>query len=110
MSATGPSPRRSHLPRLLRRLAVAAGGSLTVLVGVALLVLPGPGWAVIFAGLALLGTEFGWARRARTALTDRAMTLTRRLRPASRPHKSPSTTTTAAGTSPTPRETSSSRP
>lgn len=32
-------------------------------VGLALLALPGPGWAAIFVGLAILATEFHWARR-----------------------------------------------
>ncbi|WP_424214674.1 TIGR02611 family protein [Streptomyces sp. BI20] len=32
--------------------------------GVAMLVLPGPGWFVIFAGLAIWATEFVWARLA----------------------------------------------
>jgi uncharacterized protein (TIGR02611 family) len=31
-------------------------------VGLALLVLPGPGWLTLAAGLALLATEFAWAR------------------------------------------------
>jgi len=34
-----------------------------VVVGVALLVLPGPGWVVIFLGLAVLATEYVWAQR-----------------------------------------------
>lgn len=55
----------------LRKAAVLVAGTLVVLVGVALLVLPGPGWLVIFAGLGLLATEFPWAAtlllRARAA-------------------------------------------
>ena len=31
--------------------------------GLAMLVLPGPGWAAIFVGLAVLATEFVWAQR-----------------------------------------------
>jgi uncharacterized protein (TIGR02611 family) len=31
--------------------------------GIAMLVLPGPGWVAIFLGLAVLGTEFVWAQR-----------------------------------------------
>ena len=31
--------------------------------GVVLLPLPGPGWLVIFAGLAILASEFAWAER-----------------------------------------------
>jgi uncharacterized protein (TIGR02611 family) len=30
--------------------------------GAAMLVLPGPGWLTIALGLAILGTEFAWAR------------------------------------------------
>jgi uncharacterized protein (TIGR02611 family) len=32
--------------------------------GIAMLVLPGPGWAAIFVGLAVLATEFRWAQQA----------------------------------------------
>lgn len=39
------------------------GGFLAVL-GLVLVPLPGPGWLVVFLGLAVLGTEFHWARRA----------------------------------------------
>jgi len=38
-------------------------GLVVALVGIALLVLPGPGWLLIFLGLAILATEFRWARR-----------------------------------------------
>lgn len=37
-------------------------GTFLVLIGVVLLVLPGPGILTIAAGLALLATEFTWAR------------------------------------------------
>lgn len=39
-------------------------GTVLLVVGIALLVLPGPGIPLIIAGLALLGTQFPWARRA----------------------------------------------
>jgi len=45
-----------------RKLVVAIIGATIILVGIALLVLPGPGTVVIVLGLALLGTEFVWAR------------------------------------------------
>lgn len=49
--------------RFARRVAVAViGGSLVVL-GILLLVLPGPGLVTAAAGLAVLGLEFAWARR-----------------------------------------------
>ena len=51
------------LRRLLRRLAVGVSGSAIVVVGLILVPLPGPGWAIALAGVALLGTEFSWAER-----------------------------------------------
>ena len=39
-------------------------GTVLLVVGIALLVLPGPGIPLVVAGLALLGTQFPWARRA----------------------------------------------
>jgi uncharacterized protein (TIGR02611 family) len=49
--------------RQARRLIVAVIGFTVLLIGVALLVLPGPAVLVIPAGLAILATEFVWARR-----------------------------------------------
>jgi uncharacterized protein (TIGR02611 family) len=44
-------------------------GAAIVVAGVAMLALPGPGWAAIFIGLAVLASEFAIARR----LKDSAM-------------------------------------
>jgi len=61
----------SSLLRQARRLAVLVIGSTVLLIGVALLVLPGPAFVVIPLGLAILATEYRWARnllrRLRTA-------------------------------------------
>jgi uncharacterized protein (TIGR02611 family) len=46
-----------------RRVAIAVIGSTVLLVGVVLLVLPGPAFIVIPVGLAILSTEFVWAAR-----------------------------------------------
>ena len=48
----------------LRKLIVATIGGTVLLLGVALIVLPGPAFIVIPIGLAILATEFAWARRA----------------------------------------------
>ena len=48
--------------RWARRIAVAVVGGTVLLVGVALIVLPGPAFVVIPLGLAILGLEFAWAR------------------------------------------------
>ncbi len=53
----------TSLIRQARRLAVLVIGSTILLIGAALLVLPGPAFVVIPIGLAILATEFAWARR-----------------------------------------------
>ncbi len=57
-------------PRLNRayRFGVGAVGGILAAGGLLLVPLPGPGWLVVFLGLAVLGTEFHWARRAAAAL------------------------------------------
>lgn len=52
----------SSLLRQARRLIVLVIGGTVLLIGVALLVLPGPAFVVIPLGLAILATEFRWAR------------------------------------------------
>jgi uncharacterized protein (TIGR02611 family) len=47
----------------IRRVVVFVVGMTVLLLGVALIVLPGPAILVIPAGLAILGLEFRWARR-----------------------------------------------
>jgi Putative transmembrane protein (PGPGW) len=51
------------LPRKVRRAVVGVIGGTIVLIGVALIVLPGPAFIVIPLGLLVLGSEFAWARR-----------------------------------------------
>ena len=48
----------------MKKFFIALIGGTVLLLGVVLLVLPGPGLPVIAAGLAILATEFIWARRA----------------------------------------------
>jgi hypothetical protein len=55
----------------MRRIAVTVGGSLLLLAGAALLILPGPGIPLIIAGLAVLATEFAWAQRWLHAARER---------------------------------------
>jgi uncharacterized protein (TIGR02611 family) len=47
----------------LRRAVVAVIGFTVLLIGLAMVVLPGPAIVVIPLGLAILATEFVWARR-----------------------------------------------
>jgi uncharacterized protein (TIGR02611 family) len=60
-----------------RAFRIIAGFTL-LLVGVVMLVTPGPGWLVIFLGLGLLAAEFVWARR----LMDRMKRESERVRDA----------------------------
>ena len=67
-----PSPRfrlrkTLHLedaPPLVRRVIIAVIGGTILLIGIAMIVLPGPAVIVIPLGLAVLATEFIWARRS----------------------------------------------
>ncbi|HEX6499208.1 MAG TPA: TIGR02611 family protein [Micromonosporaceae bacterium] len=49
--------------RLAVRIVVALLGLIVLLLGIILLPLPGPGWLIIFAGIAIWAIEFRWARR-----------------------------------------------
>ena len=74
-SAPGPGHRRGAVRRAVHRLrrhpagnaavriGVGVAGGIVVLVGIVLVPFPGPGWAVIFAGLGIWAIEFHWARR-----------------------------------------------
>ena len=54
-----PAEARQQIKRFFKILA----GFTLLLVGVLMLVTPGPGWIAILGGLALLAAEFVWARR-----------------------------------------------
>jgi uncharacterized protein (TIGR02611 family) len=49
--------------KIVRRVIVSVVGTTVLLIGIALLVLPGPAFIVIPVGLAILATEYAWARR-----------------------------------------------
>jgi len=63
--------------RYARRLVVAVIGGTVLLIGLAMVVTPGPAFIVIPAGLAILATEFVWARR----LLQRAKTFIEQNKP-----------------------------
>ena len=53
----------SNTLRQVRRLIVGVIGFTLVIIGIAMLVLPGPAFILIPAGLAVLATEFIWAKK-----------------------------------------------
>lgn len=67
-SGDGRHPFRAFFARnrtldLTYRIVIAVVGISIVLGGLALIPLPGPGWLIVFGGLAVLATEFAWAAR-----------------------------------------------
>ena len=58
--------------RYARRVVVAVIGGTVVLIGVIMLVTPGPAVVVIPLGLGILAAEFVWARRLLAHFKDRA--------------------------------------
>ncbi|MBA2697038.1 MAG: PGPGW domain-containing protein, partial [Actinobacteria bacterium] len=49
--------------KAVRRFAVTLVGAAVVILGVVLMPLPGPGLLIVAVGLAILATEYAWARR-----------------------------------------------
>ena len=74
MSA-GDDPARNGLWRLVRRLFVSLVGGTVLLVGLAMIILPGPAVVVIPVGLGILATEFLWARRLLRKIKDGGLRL-----------------------------------
>lgn len=53
------------VPQAVRKPLVFMVGFAVVVAGIAMLALPGPGWAAIFLGFAILATEFAFAEKVR---------------------------------------------
>lgn len=53
------------------RVVVGVVGLAVLLVGIIAIPYPGPGWAIVFLGLAILATEFYWAHRTLSFTRDR---------------------------------------
>ena len=64
---------RVHAIRTARRIAVEGVGWLLVAVGLAALLLPGPGLLALFAGLALLATQYDWAEKRLVPVREAAL-------------------------------------
>lgn len=47
----------------LRKVLVGIIGGLVLMIGIIAIPYPGPGWLIVFTGLAILSTEFTWAER-----------------------------------------------
>lgn len=58
--------------RLARRIVLTVIGATVVLLGVVMLITPGPGLLGIVVGLAILALEYAWARRWLKSVRDGA--------------------------------------
>ena len=60
--------------KLARRIVIGVVGTTVLLMGIVMMVTPGPGLVVIPIGLAILSIEFAWARfwlrRVRQSISD----------------------------------------
>ncbi len=54
---------RNATTRTIWRIGVAIVGGAVLIAGIVMIPYPGPGWLVVFAGLAILAVEFTWAER-----------------------------------------------
>jgi len=72
-----------------RRIVVAVIGGSTVLIGIAMVVLPGPAIVVIPLGLGILGLEFAWARHWLRKLKAKAHDVVSRVRGKPKPPATP---------------------
>ena len=64
--------------RWARRIAISLLGGSVLLVGMVMVVTPGPALLLIPAGLAILGAEYGWARDWLKRLKDKANAIVHR--------------------------------
>ena len=69
MEADRPTEQHHTPPQsrsgFLRKFGVAIIGITVILIGIPLIPLFGPGWLIVFTGLAILAREFAWAGRVR---------------------------------------------
>lgn len=67
-----------RIPAAVRKPLVGMIGTTFIILGLLLVPLPGPGWLIVFGGLAVLATEFVVAEKARQWLITRFQSLWKR--------------------------------
>ncbi len=90
--------RAKHLQRSKAyRIGFAIVAFAIVLAGLALVPLPGPGWAIVFVGLGMLALEFKWAERLMEKILNRLEAAQESARNASPAQKAFATVATVLG-------------
>ena len=92
-----PPATSAGIIRPIRKLIVFVLGMSVLIVGIAMIILPGPATVVIPAGLAILATEFVWAQRWLVYLKRRAQEVADWKKSAN-PASTPSTDATTSST------------
>jgi len=64
--------------RLAKRIAIGIVGFTVLLIGIAMIILPGPAFVVIPVGLGILSLEFAWARDWLGRIKARAQSVMRK--------------------------------
>jgi uncharacterized protein (TIGR02611 family) len=77
--------------RLARRIAISVVGFTVLLIGIAMIALPGPAIIVIPIGLGILGLEYAWARRWLLKVKEKGEALAQKVTGSSKPPSTPST-------------------
>lgn len=72
--------RANRVGGLTIKILIAVLGAAVVAVGALLIPLPGPGWLIVIAGLAIWAVEFAWARHLLTFTKDKLLAWTRWVR------------------------------
>jgi uncharacterized protein (TIGR02611 family) len=74
-----------RLPHPIRWVGVAIVGVTLIIIGIVLLVLPGPGLLFIALGVAVLATEFAWAEAVLRRMKDAGSAALNKVRRSSPP-------------------------
>ena len=60
-----------NVKQSIKYIAVATLGSVLIIAGIVMLVIPGPGLLSIFIGLGVLATEFQWAKHLKSKFKEK---------------------------------------
>lgn len=78
--------RWKKVPTAVRKPLILVIGTAIVVLGLALIPLPGPGWAIVFGGFALLATEFAFAEKLRAWSVKQVKSAVRKLKDSWKTH------------------------
>jgi len=73
--------------RMAKRIAIGIVGGSVLIIGICMIVLPGPAFVVIPVGLGILGIEFAWARIWLKKIKERAQNVARNVKERVAAHK-----------------------